>query len=386
MADYGITSTGFKRKTYNDLLAQFETDLKSQDLFGENIDFTEQDPMYQFTVPILYLLSEIWEIAEKTFYAASPKFAEGVQLSNTGKYIGIARKQATKSVGKAKFTGSPGTSIPTNFLISTENGIVFQTTASGAIQSNGSVEIPIQAQEFGVEGNVAAGTITQIINPSIGISSVTNLLATEKGQDIEKDADFRQRYDETTKGGDGSTAIAIRNHLLKVTGVLGATVKENDTNVTVNNIPAHSIYALVKGGNDDEVANAIFAKKPGGIGTYGSISKMVTDSQGIQYTIKFSRPTDKNIWAKSTITKNSNYPTDGDTLIKNAIVSYINSLSIDEDVVIYKIINAIAQLGITGIEDIQIQLSTDGTTFNTNNVTVNPEENAVTDNTKVVIA
>lgn len=385
MADYGITTTGFNRKTYNDLLEQFEADLKSQDAFGENIDFSQQDPLYQFSVPYIYMLSELWELAENVFYSTSPKFAEGVPLSNTGKFIGIARKQATKAEGIATFVGAAGTTIETGFLVGADSGVTFETKEKKVIPTSGSVDIPIIAQVAGSSGNTPANTITTIINPMIGLSSVTNNQETTKGQDQESDPQFRTRYDETTQGGDGSTAIAIRNNLLQVTGVSSATVKENDTNDTVDNIPAHSIFSLVKGGADTDVANSIFEKKPGGIGTYGSVSINVTDTQGIVHTINFSRPTNKNIWINVTITKGSDYPVDGDTLIQNAVVSYINALDIGEDIIVYKLINTIASLGISGIEDIAIQTSTDGTTFTSNNITVSAEENAITDIDKVVV-
>ncbi|WP_125153679.1 baseplate J/gp47 family protein [Clostridium rectalis] len=385
MSEYGIVEYGFNRKTYNVLLEQYESELKSQNNFGNEIDFSEQDPLYQITVPYIYMISELWEVAEYIFYATSPKFAEGVPLSNTGKFIGISRKQATKAIGSVIFTGSPGTNIQQGFLISTESGIVFQTTQNVTISSEGNVTVNIEAQEAGEEGNVPGGTIVEIINPTIGISSVTNVTETTKGQNIETDTNFRDRYEQTTTSGQGSTANAIRNNILTVTGVRSATVKENDTSETINNIPGHSIYVLVQGGDNTEVANAIFAKKPVGIGTYGTISINIVDTQGISHIISFSRPVNKNVWIKVTITKTENYPIEADELIKDTIIKYINSLSISEDVIVYKIINLIAQLGIQGVEDIQIQLSLDGTTYQNNNIIIENEETAITDNSKVVI-
>lgn len=385
MADYGITSTGFSKKTLDILKSEFEENLKSEDAFGESIDFSEQDPLFQFSMPILYLVSELWEVAENVFYSASPKFAEGNLLSNTGKYIGIARKQATQAIGTIRVTGASGTSIESGFRISTENGVVFQTTEKKTIGSSGYVDIPIICENTGVIGNLPANTVNVIVNPIIGVTSATNLSETIKGQDVESDTQFKTRYEETTQGGDGSTAIAIRNNLLKVTGVTSATVKENDTNDTVDDVPPHNIYALVKGGNNADIANAIFAKKPGGIGTHGTTSITIIDSQGIGKVINFSRPTSKTVYANITITKTSDYPANGDELIKESIVKYINNLSIDEDVIIYKIINTIAQLGISGIDDIHIELSDDGSTYSIHNIIIGTEENAFTDSDKVVI-
>lgn len=383
---YGITATGFNKKTYNDLMSNLEDNLRSDDLFGADIDFSDLDPLKHFSAPVMEIAAELWELAEQVFYSASPKYAEGNPLSATGKYIGISRKQATKAKGTERFNGTAGVNIPIGYIIETENDINFVTTESGLITSNGYIDLDIEAVNVGSSGNAPVNTITKIINPLIGLNSITNIEETLGGQDMESDTTFRMRYAESTATGAGSTSDAIVANVLKVTNVIDCIATENDEDTTVNNIPPHSIETLVKGGTDNDIAQAIFAKKPGGIKAYGTTSTInVIDSQGITHPISFSRPTNTNVWIKVDVTTTSDYPSDGNTQIQTAVITYINSLKLGEDVKIYKISAAITALKLSGIDDMSITLSTDGTTYNASNVVIETKAVAVTDASKIEV-
>jgi uncharacterized phage protein gp47/JayE len=385
LADYGITAKGFNKKPFTVLLSEFEADLKSAELFGENIDFSDQDPLKQFSVPIIERFAVLWELAEQVFYSGSPKYAEGVPLSYAGKNIGISRKQATKSKGIVRFTGSPGTNIPINYQVATDTNIYYATTETKVIPTGGYIDVNVEAILAGENGDTATNTITKIVNPIIGLSSITNQAATAGGQDEESDVLFRNRYQDSTASGAGSTVDAIRANVLKVTDVQDAIVTENDTESTVNSIPAKSFLTLVKGGDNTAVAMAIFQKKPAGIKSYGTTTTNITDTQGISHAISFSRPTNVNVWIEVNTTVDSNYPVDGNDLIKAAILNYINSIKLGEDVLIYKLITLISNLGLNGILDLSIELSTDGSSYAASNVTIDSDEVAVTELAKITI-
>ena len=382
---YGITNTGYVKKDYLTLMNDSESRLKSDDIFGSNIDFSQNDPLYHLFAAIEEGLSELWEVWEQVFYSGSPKFAEGVNLSNIGKLIGISRKQASKATGIERFTGTAGTVIPVNYQVQTNSNIIFLTTQTASIGSGGYADISIIAQNAGLSGVVAANTIIKIVNPMIGLDSVTNQTDTVGGQDEETDTAFRTRYIESTASGDGSTVEAIRSNLLTVTGVTDAKVEENVTDMTVNNIPPHSIYALVHGGNDADIAAAIFSKCAGGIESYGTTSTNITDSQGITHTISFSRPVQINVYIKIDVTTSASYPSDGNAQIIAAIKSYIDNISVGQDVLIYKLIMTISALNLTGLDDMAITLSTDGTTYSASNIAIDDDKIATTTVDKIEV-
>ena len=63
-----------------------------------------------------------------------------------------------------------------------------------------------------------------------------------------------------------------------------------------NGIPGHSIAVVTRGGVANAVAQAIFDKKPPGIGTYGSTTGIAVDAEGGKHTVPFSRYRDKLIF------------------------------------------------------------------------------------------
>lgn len=383
---YGITTTGFNKRDLNSIIDYVESSLKSADKFGADIDFSNNDPVYQFSMPLMELFAEMWEVAEQDFYIPNPAYAEGIPLGYSGKYIGISKKQATKSTGTERFTGTAGTVIDINFQVGTDTNIIFITTESKIIPSGGYVDINIEAVNAGANGNVSENTITKIISPLIGLNSVTNLSIATGGQDEESDPNFRTRYNESVSNGSGSTADAIRANILKVTAVTDCIVKENKTNSTVDGIPSHTIYALVNGGDSTAIAQAIFAKTAGGIDTYGTASINVTDTQGIVHQVNFSRPVQVPIWIKVITTTDSNFPSNGKVQMQNAILSYIESIGVGESVKIYKINAAITALNLSGVDDMSITLSTDGTTYNATNITIDSDKIAVTELAKIEVA
>ena len=80
-------------------------------------------------------------------------------------------------------------------------------------------------------------------------------------------------------------------------GVRDARIWVNDTDSTDSNgIPGHSIAVVTRGGVANAVAQAIYDKKPAGIGTYGSTTGIAVDAEDGKHTVPFSRYRDKLIF------------------------------------------------------------------------------------------
>lgn len=79
------------------------------------------------------------------------------------------------------------TADPTNASWNGLNGYTLPAVAM-------SIDVPIQAQQIGIIGNVLAGAISVIASPIPGIDQVSNALATIGGLAAESDAAFRQRF------------------------------------------------------------------------------------------------------------------------------------------------------------------------------------------------
>ena len=91
---------------------------------------------------------------------------------------------------------------------------------------------------------------------------------------------------------------------------------------------------MAEGGLDQDVSDAIFATKPVRIETFGSSSATVTDSQGVDHSIEFTRPGLVDIFVDLTVvTDPATFPIDGVAQIEQALVDLGEALLIGDDIV-----------------------------------------------------
>ena len=126
----------------------------------------------------------------------------------------------------------------------------------------------------------ASGQALDLLLPLYGI-------AREAG---ESDASVRGRMSSAIASRGIFTFDALAATLREISGVSHFLIRVNDEDSTVDGIPAHTLAVLVQGGNANKIAEAIWNKKPPGIGTDGTLSRTVTDEKGQEHTVKFSRP------------------------------------------------------------------------------------------------
>lgn len=93
-------------------------------------------------------------------------------------------------------------------------------------------------------------------------------------------------------------------------------------------LPGHAIEIVVEGGNDTEIAQAIYASKPAGIETYGGVSVTITDSQGLPHVISFSRPTAVFFYVTISLVTNVAFNPGSIATIQNDIVTIGNAFPI----------------------------------------------------------
>lgn len=377
----GITENGFEKKSYSEIVTEMEN--KTIDIFGENIDLQDGTFQKQFIDALALRFSVLWDKAEDLYNSMSINNASDITLDYACKYQGIQRRSAQKSIVTITFSGDDGTIIPTDFIIETENSIQFKTTESGEL-SSGSVDLSCEALIAGVEGNVAAGTITNIVNPIVGLDSITNSSDATGGLEKEPDDSLRNRYFESLASGGGSTADAIRAVVLNLDNVRDVIVKDNETESTVDGIPPHAFETYVLGGADLDIHDAIYQNKPLGIKAHGDISKQYIDDSGNDITIEFSRPTTIDIYINLVMSTNEYYPDNGDQLVLDITENHINNLDISQNVVLFELSTQIGSQ-VPGITNLTIETSTDGTNYSSADVTINELEIAETDSGKLAI-
>lgn len=202
--------------------------------------------------------------------------------------------------------------------------------------TNGSISVPINA-------------LNEIYTPVLGWNSITNTIIGQNGRDLESDIELRARREISQQIGGSGTVEAIRSRLLAVTGVSSVSVLENRTDITdANNLPPHSLSAIVLGGVDEDVALTIWKAKPAGIQLFGNTSVVILDSDGLEQLINFSRAINFYIFVNVALTTNDDFIEDSVANIKLQIAKHLNKHNVGETVIYQSLYQYIyAERGIT---------------------------------------
>lgn len=391
ISEYGVTSKGFKRKTYPEILEVLQA--RAREAYGDNINLTNTSFLGMWLQNEAWELSELWEVAEDVYYSAYVDTSEGSSLDGVGKYITATRKSKQKSRGVITIIGREGTRIPQGYRIGDENlDRVVETTEGGIIGVEEIIHLPIVSVLPGLKQNVPPHTLVRVINPIPGIEKVYNTNKTTGGLDVESDREFRDRYDRSFSLGGSSTREAVEAALLDMDKVTDAFVEENDTMETLEGVPPKCLAPYVFGGEDAEVAKVILSSKAGGIRSYGSTVVPTVDSKGVEHQIGFTRPTVQTIFVRLNIQRGQGYP--GDEAVTRAVLNYIGGedkegipykgLKLGENVVISKIMGAVMCL--QGIKDLTVEVSLDGVDYQSTNLVIAKRDIARTHYSNVVIS
>lgn len=273
-----------------------------------------------------------------------------------------------------EFTEDAGLQPQPNVTIaSTLTGVsAVDVSVSKEQQGEAQATINLSALEDGPV-DAPARTLTIIETPVAGLNRGINLENTILGRFVETDSELRVRRRNTLTIAGNATPEAIRSRLSNLAGVLNVFIFENDTlTADGSGRPGKSYEAVVSGGDDDEIAKAIWDSKPAGIQTWGNIVKSVIDSTGTERIMRFSRPNDLPIFVSIDLFTDATFPPNGAGLAQNAIIAWGNRIGIGNPVIVYP--QLVAQLNsIPGILDMIIRIDTSP-------VSTTPEAPAVDDN------
>ena len=363
-----LTDTGFLRPAYDDLLT--EQINRAKQLFGEDIDTSELSPLGKYIRLNVYDLAQIYEDLEITYFARFPNTASGQSLDRLCAFVGITRNPATPATHTIKITGTAGTVIEAGFLVGTVDGIEFYLINEATIGEDGTAVAEVECTEAGTIGNVTVGAIDTIVNPVVEVDEIEHISIVTLGEEVETDYNLRTRFTQAQAATGENSSQSITGAVSKVSGVQSVMLIENDANEEVNGLPPHSFEVYVYGGEDEDIAQAIYSKKPIGIRAYGTTSVEVEDEGGTEHTIAFTRAIATLIKAQIKIKTNTLFESNGIEQIKQNIVDYISTLDNGEDIIrsaLYGAIYSVAGV----IETTELKLSGDGgSTFSETNITL----------------
>lgn len=321
-APFGVVATGFSTKTLEEIRTDLEARARTQ--FGAQVDLDPETSVLGKLIGILSdRLADAWQLGQGLYAAAFPDSASGVPLVQGVSLTGVVAVAPSPTRVNLLVTGTPGTLLAPGRLVSIPDVALaqFSNAAVIAIPLGGSITAEFVCTSNGPVAALA-GLVTQIDTPVTGWASVTNAAdQTYLGTDAESDSALKIRREATIRTIGGAAFEAIRAHVLEVDGVTDCYVFENETDATVDTIPAHAFETVVRGGTEADIKGAIFATKPTAIRAYGTTTANVTDSQGTTHGIGYTRPAALNIYVTLDIQTNANAPTNIDDLIKAEVAA-----------------------------------------------------------------
>lgn len=119
--------------------------------------------------------------------AVPSDFADPESVTSWAATFGVNRKQPTKASGTVTFTGTNGTTVAAGTVIQTPSSVRYVTTAAGIV-AGGSVDLDVEAEEYGADGNADAGIIFRLTAPIAGLNTASSALAADLtgGTDLEE--------------------------------------------------------------------------------------------------------------------------------------------------------------------------------------------------------
>ena len=412
MSSFGVLSTGFSKKSRQDIIDEIVASLVAD--ISPNLNTESTSILGQLVGVFADQIAQDWDVLEDVYDSQYPDSAFDASLDGVAAITGATRLPATKSTTTLFVTGDDATLLLLGRQGRVPAGGIFETLAPttlalapvwtpttgyvpGDIRSNDSPEniyvVVLGGTSAGSGGPTGEGAaivdggvtwrflgdgvafntvaaeatitglvvglafqITEIVTAVSGWLGVNNQLDAIVGTEIETDSALRQRREALLTVSGKGTVDTIRAKLLLVVGVLEALVFENETDVVDGNgLPPHSFESVVLGGSDADVAQAIFDDKAAGIQTFGTdISELIVDSQGVSHTILASRADPIEMFLDITVIVDGNYPTDGDLQVEAQLIALGVTLIIGQSVVYdqFRAESLASAGGVSGVIDI----------------------------------
>lgn len=256
--------------------------------------------------------AEVGEIEAKNaaiLYLANmfnPYVSDGRWQDALGFIYFLQRKLDEPSIVTCQLTGLHGTAIPYGALVQSLTGYTLICNRSVTIGPDGSAETTFRCSTWGPI-DFPPHSINSIVTVIPGWDTVDNEAAGAVGRDLETRAEFEaRRYASVAMNAHGSTG-AIFGTIANIEGVLDCQVLENigpDPVVKYGVIvPGHGITVCVYGGDDGDIAEAIYRKKDNGCDTGGNttIVYATPDYHNAIYEYKILRPETVNFWIQVTL-------------------------------------------------------------------------------------
>ena len=277
------------------------------DIYGPNVNVAPNSPDGQLLNVVTRVKLDVLEFVKNAVANFDPDQAVGRMLDQRCAINGVIRQAGTYTLTQVVVTtdravtlvGLDTQPVSGAFTVSDSSGTLYSLMTTQYIAGAGANDLQFRAVLLGAITPVP-NSLSVIKTPQLGVISTNNpAAATSVGVDEEPDVALRVRRQKSVSLPAQGSLDGLRGALLNIDGVVDSVVLENYTNSTDGNgIPAHSIWAVVLGGSNADVADVIYKKRNAGCDMKGSVSVGIPQPDLSTFTVKFDRPTAESLWIK----------------------------------------------------------------------------------------
>lgn len=375
-----VTEDGLIIRQRSAIVAELDQLFRS--VYGDDISTAPDTPDGQMIGILAQMLYDVELVHFGIYQQLDPSSATSRWLDQRAVYANLNRKPGDSSVlPTVEITGDAGTEIPKDFVIEYQ-GVQWVADYGTAIGTTGVVALPFKSVKTGVF-SVPLNSELIASKPRRGIKKIVSTKKTIDGRNREGDSALRYRLQARRLDYERNLAEDIADALLATDGVSDAIVHENFKKTTSPiGVEPNSIWAIVEGGTDNDVATTLYAEKGTGCGMQGSVSVFLKNAYAGDILINFSRPTAIKLEAVIRIGFMEGYNSVDTDAIVTAVTAKVYRIG---DNVYHARVAQIAQDTQAGFYVDSITLAKEGQPHSTQNIVIATDERAIFTKCTVVL-
>lgn len=326
-----IDAAGIQIQTYSEIVIDIINGTPTVpglvSIYGPDINVDSNTPDGQLINIFALAKLDIENFCVSIYDSFDPDQAVGVALDAISQLCGITRQGGTYTEVEVRVnvTGSfnlNGLDTGTPYTISDANGNLFYLITTASV-TTGNNDLNFRSASIGFI-QILPNVLTVPVSIIAGVNTVNNPEAPyQVGANQETDAAFRLRRQNSTALPAQGFNQSLFGGLNTITGLEQAVIYENTTSSPVDGVPGHSIWVIVNGGSDEDVANMIYLYRNAGCGMKGDEEVDVDQADGTTFTIKFDRAVDEDLFVQLTVESLSGGAVDDAALAAALAAQYI---------------------------------------------------------------
>lgn len=367
MSDNFIDGAGIHTETYAQTVAALQAEFKR--IYGVDINLDSNSPDGQQIGNLALIKQDFLALITQDYNSKDPQQAVGAALDGVCALCGIYRKGGTYTKVTVQITndrtidldGLDTSSSP--FTVADQNGNQFQLIEAETALAAGTHNLNFRAKDIGAV-LVQPNTITTAVTIVLGVTAINNPSgATTQGVDQETDAQLRIRRQKSTSMPAQGFLSSLRAGILALDGVISCLILENNTGAEdENSVPGHSIWVIVDGGDQAEIAETIYRYRNAGCGMVGNVAVQITQVDGTVFPVYFDVAQESDLYVRFAIDVKGGGSYDADFLKSQLALLYTFGIYEAADV---SSVGAIIRGINPQLVASSIAVSTDGETWST---------------------